>query len=503
VQLLRGVDSRGVVPTNPRTAEQQMFFDAMWADPHDGVGLQQSGRGEGCIQFGTDTTAAFLRRSKLELLLRSHEVPRTLRGYAEQAGGKCITVFSASNYCGSSGNLGGVVILDAKADASVWEYMAPSLAEQAALHAGDAREATDSGRLERGGSHGDKKRQTAAMDEQIVAKLKELIVEKRDELWWYYSQHDALRRGRVSIECWRDGLESVLQLSQVPLVALQPRLCDVDRDESLPIDYNRFLDRYILVQQADEAVEPADAHSGWQAEVVRELYEAVLRADLSLRNTLALFDSDGDGTVSTSEFAAVCEECRLGISAQQARQLLRAITADDGSGRLDVGRFLERFQVLYVESRGLERASVHERAAPWAEDLLRRIGHSIVHSGATAVETFQKYDRDGSGFLEHPEFADAVRALDQSSPAAARRPRSPLDRGRLAELAALVDKDGNGRINILEFCAAFVVDDGRARAGEPAVEDEAADGGAALGRQLSNGIVQVPWGVGTRHHRTM
>ena len=78
-----------------------MFFDAMWADPHDGVGLQQSGRGEGCIQFGTDTTAAFLRRSKLELLLRSHEVPRTLRGYAEQAGGKCITVFSASNYCGS------------------------------------------------------------------------------------------------------------------------------------------------------------------------------------------------------------------------------------------------------------------------------------------------------------------------------------------------------------------------------------------------------------------
>lgn len=37
------------------------------------------------------------------------QVPTTLRGFEPVHEGRCVTLFSASNYCGTSGNYGGVV----------------------------------------------------------------------------------------------------------------------------------------------------------------------------------------------------------------------------------------------------------------------------------------------------------------------------------------------------------------------------------------------------------
>jgi hypothetical protein len=47
--------------------------------------------------FGSDYTMAFLAVNNLELMVRSHEVKDD--GYVEEHDGKCITVFSAPNYC--------------------------------------------------------------------------------------------------------------------------------------------------------------------------------------------------------------------------------------------------------------------------------------------------------------------------------------------------------------------------------------------------------------------
>ena len=54
------------------------------------------------MQFGPDVTQAFLKRNKLELIVRSHEVKA--QGYEVAHGGKLITVFSAPNYCDQMGN---------------------------------------------------------------------------------------------------------------------------------------------------------------------------------------------------------------------------------------------------------------------------------------------------------------------------------------------------------------------------------------------------------------
>jgi serine/threonine-protein phosphatase 5 len=64
-------------------------------------------RGGGSYLFGSDATNFFLVRNNLQMLIRSHEVQ--MAGYNVHHGGKCITVFSAPNYCGDVGNAGAIV----------------------------------------------------------------------------------------------------------------------------------------------------------------------------------------------------------------------------------------------------------------------------------------------------------------------------------------------------------------------------------------------------------
>jgi serine/threonine-protein phosphatase 5 len=67
------------------------------------MGRSPSKRGLG-YSFGPDYTEAFLAKNNLSLVIRSHEVRD--EGYELEHNGKCITVFSAPNYCDQMGNKG-------------------------------------------------------------------------------------------------------------------------------------------------------------------------------------------------------------------------------------------------------------------------------------------------------------------------------------------------------------------------------------------------------------
>uniref|UniRef100_A0AAQ4NYH4 Serine/threonine-protein phosphatase n=1 Tax=Gasterosteus aculeatus aculeatus TaxID=481459 RepID=A0AAQ4NYH4_GASAC len=60
-------------------------------------------------QFGPDVTERFLEQNKLDFIVRSHEVKA--EGYEVTHSGKCITVFSAPNYCDQMGNKGAYIHL--------------------------------------------------------------------------------------------------------------------------------------------------------------------------------------------------------------------------------------------------------------------------------------------------------------------------------------------------------------------------------------------------------
>lgn len=81
-------------------------MELLWTDPQPENGRSPSKRGIG-MQFGPDVTERFCLQNKIRKVLRSHEV--RMGGVEEEHNGRLITVFSAPNYCDSTGNLGGVV----------------------------------------------------------------------------------------------------------------------------------------------------------------------------------------------------------------------------------------------------------------------------------------------------------------------------------------------------------------------------------------------------------
>eukprot|EP01060_Flectonema_neradi_P033738 TRINITY_DN5742_c2_g2_i1.p1 TRINITY_DN5742_c2_g2~~TRINITY_DN5742_c2_g2_i1.p1 ORF type:complete len:364 (+),score=35.93 TRINITY_DN5742_c2_g2_i1:956-2047(+) len=86
-----------------------ILSDILWSDPVAEEGTQPSSRKRGVL-YGPDITEAFLKNNKLSKIIRSHDVNNcTENGYAFDHDGKCITVFSAPNYCGSYGNKGAIV----------------------------------------------------------------------------------------------------------------------------------------------------------------------------------------------------------------------------------------------------------------------------------------------------------------------------------------------------------------------------------------------------------
>ncbi|XP_043390478.1 serine/threonine-protein phosphatase 5 isoform X3 [Chelonia mydas] len=82
--------------------------DLLWSDPQPQNGRSVSKRGVSC-QFGPDVTKSFLERNQLDYIIRSHEVKS--EGYEVTHEGKCITVFSAPNYCDQMGNKGSYIHL--------------------------------------------------------------------------------------------------------------------------------------------------------------------------------------------------------------------------------------------------------------------------------------------------------------------------------------------------------------------------------------------------------
>ncbi|XP_044731006.1 serine/threonine-protein phosphatase 5 [Chrysoperla carnea] len=99
------------IDRNRQPPEEGPMCELLWSDPQPQNGRAPSKRGVGC-QFGPDVTENFLKLNKLEYIIRSHEVKSD--GYEIAHDGKCITVFSAPNYCDTMGNKGAFITLKGK-----------------------------------------------------------------------------------------------------------------------------------------------------------------------------------------------------------------------------------------------------------------------------------------------------------------------------------------------------------------------------------------------------
>eukprot|EP00913_Durusdinium_trenchii_P004509 g4186.t1 len=58
----------------PLCLEEQVFQDLLWSDPQEKLGWEANPRGAG-VKWGPDLTAAFLKRTGLKWIIRSHQLP--------------------------------------------------------------------------------------------------------------------------------------------------------------------------------------------------------------------------------------------------------------------------------------------------------------------------------------------------------------------------------------------------------------------------------------------
>ncbi|XP_071571683.1 serine/threonine-protein phosphatase 5 [Temnothorax nylanderi] len=96
------------IDRNRQPPDEGLMCELLWSDPQPQMGRAPSKRGVG-VQFGPDVTQNFLRINSLDYIVRSHEVKN--EGYEVGHDGKCITVFSAPNYCDTMGNRGAFITL--------------------------------------------------------------------------------------------------------------------------------------------------------------------------------------------------------------------------------------------------------------------------------------------------------------------------------------------------------------------------------------------------------
>lgn len=99
------------IERNRQPPEEGLMCELLWSDPQTSYGRAPSKRGVG-VQFGPDVTKEFLATNNLDYIVRSHEVKN--EGYEIAHDGKCITVFSAPNYCDAMGNKGAFIILNGR-----------------------------------------------------------------------------------------------------------------------------------------------------------------------------------------------------------------------------------------------------------------------------------------------------------------------------------------------------------------------------------------------------
>lgn len=100
--------------------DSEIISSILWSDPSNDVeDFQQSDRGEGYL-YGTKNLETFLSQNQLRYLVRGHECIEN--GVDISLDSKCITVFSASNYCGVSSNKAGILLMQPSGSFEIVTY---------------------------------------------------------------------------------------------------------------------------------------------------------------------------------------------------------------------------------------------------------------------------------------------------------------------------------------------------------------------------------------------
>eukprot|EP00754_Rhynchopus_humris_P036581 Rhum_TRINITY_DN18680_c0_g1::Rhum_TRINITY_DN18680_c0_g1_i1::g.168090::m.168090/K04460/PPP5C; serine/threonine-protein phosphatase 5 len=254
--------NRGATP--PATREERIFQALLWSDPKDQksrTAVSQRGAG---VWFNEKVTKDFLSGNGLEHLIRSHEVVSA--GHRPHHDNKCITIFSASRYCGKDDNLGSFLILLPNLGFNFSDFyirsrgnvqslkdfaatIKQSQAEddcaktQTLKHVDPFAEdpLSPSSLLRDSIDQSTSAEEIAAVRKMALQRLGELIFMKRSQMLGMFQSHDPAKTSIVNKRQWISVMQAAIGES-LPWYSLSRHL--VVTEEHGRINYIRFLERF-------------------------------------------------------------------------------------------------------------------------------------------------------------------------------------------------------------------------------------------------------------------
>jgi len=310
------------------------------------------------------------------------------------------------------------------------------------------------------------------------------LASHRDDLFKYWAALDEDNKGIITSRQWREGVCQVLDLPpDLPWDALQPMILGGSEQNGW-VNYVEYVNESLpsSASISGSMGRPAVFSDEVRRLVVNKFFETIISKDMSMRETMAIFDQDGDGYVTGAELRKYLVQVHSDLPDAQVEAILRAMhyeagprkdgspaaaakladspgarttpagarkpsmsrrlsvgcNAGGGMGRYSLDDFLGRFQLIFREDNS-RKISEEQRNA------LLEIGKRLINRGSlTAV--FARLDTNGNGYVEEDEFMAAMKSTQGLEHLAGRR-----------DVFQLVDINGDGRLNLVEFCASFEV----------------------------------------------
>jgi len=431
LDFIRGINhTSATVPSLQATDMKSVaWVDFLWSDPVEERGMKPSDRGAGCL-FGPDVTERFMKNNPpISLIVRGHQLPEEDEeaGHMMHHNKRVITIFSASNYCGDSGNRGAVIIFRAAnfPEYTIKEFYSPELEQLAELSTKAVKDWAKQGQQLRERTKNLIQQQ---WKQKELQKIISCIVEKKPDILELFLK-EAGDDHLVDFKTWERVLSQVIGGRWRWDVAWESwKLPDANGMTNTV----KFLKRFGVILSKSEFM-------AFKYKTIMTVFERILNAHHSVSQTRKLFDHDGDGAVDIKELRVALTKFDLGLEPSQLDSLTFAFfngaAQKGGVPTLTVNEFLGKFTNMYkraCDALNMSSTSL-TRDEQLAVELQAAVGQTIKSVPVSAIQKpkakpvsaagahltqadklmmlFERLDADDSGLIDTDELVTGLWAL--------------------------------------------------------------------------------------------